>query len=72
MLRGTMAFPPIIEGSEKHIAQSLLRVFNTLALCSAIAGEFAMYIPGKMVSRLFQSLYRVFHDFRAKLQEVIP
>jgi len=40
-----------IEGSEKRIAELLLRLFRTLALCCAIAGEFAMYIASKLVSR---------------------
>jgi hypothetical protein len=40
-----------IEGSDKRIADGLLRLFHSLALCCAIAGEFAMYIAGKLVSR---------------------
>jgi len=44
-------FTPGIEGSHKPIADVLLRLFHSLALCCAIAGEFAMYIAGKLVSR---------------------
>jgi len=50
MLRGSM-FSPSIEGSEKRIAEALLRVFHMLALCCAIAGEFAVYPAGKLVTR---------------------
>jgi len=31
-----------IEGSDKRIADVLLQLFHSLALCCAIAGEFAM------------------------------
>jgi len=44
-------FSPRIEGSEKRIAGAWPRVFHTLALCCAIAGEFAVYLAGKLVSR---------------------
>ena len=44
-------FSPSIEGSEKRIAEALLWVFHTLTLCCAIAGECAMYLAGKLVSR---------------------
>jgi len=44
-------FSPTIEGSEKRIAEALLRAFHTLALGCAIAGEFAMYLAGKLISR---------------------
>jgi len=44
-------FTPGIEGSDKRIADVLPRLFHSLALCCAIAGEFAMYIAGKLVSR---------------------
>jgi len=40
-------FTPGIVGSDKRIADVLLRLFHSLALCCAIAGEFAMYIAGK-------------------------
>ena len=40
-----------IEGSDKHIADVLLRLFHSLALCCTIAGVLAMYIAGKLVSR---------------------
>ena len=33
------------------IAQVLLWGFNLLGLCSTIAGDFAMYISGKLISR---------------------
>ena len=44
-------FSPSIKGSERRIAEVLLRLVHTLALCCAIAGEFAMHIGGKLVSR---------------------
>jgi len=40
-----------VEGSEKRIVEALLWLFHTLGLCCAIAGEFAMYISGKLVCR---------------------
>jgi len=43
-------FTPGIEGSDKRFADVLLRLFHSLALCCTIAGEFAMYIAGKLVS----------------------
>jgi len=42
---------PGIEGSDKRIAEVLVRLFHSLGLCCAIAGDFAMYIAGKLVSR---------------------
>ena len=39
------------EGSDKRIADVLLRLFHSLALCCAITGDFAMYIAGKLESR---------------------
>jgi len=44
-------FRPCIEGSKERIAEALLWGFNLLRLCFTIAGEFAMYISGKLVSR---------------------
>jgi len=44
-------FTPGIKSSDKRIADVLLRLFHSLALCCAIAGEFALYIAGKLVSR---------------------
>jgi len=44
-------FSPSIEGSEKRIAEVLLWLLHTVGLCCAIAGEFAMYRAGKLVSR---------------------
>jgi len=38
-------------GSDKLISDVLLRLFHSLALCCEIAGEFAMHIAGKLVSR---------------------
>ena len=43
-------FPPCIEGSDKRIADVLLRLFHSLVLCCTIAGVFAMHIAGKLVS----------------------
>ena len=40
-----------IECSDKHIADVLLRLFHSFALRWAIAGEFPIYIAGKLVSR---------------------
>jgi hypothetical protein len=40
-----------IEGFEKRFADVLLRLFHSLALGCANAGEFAMCIAGKLVSR---------------------
>ena len=42
---------PGIEGSDKRVADVLPRLFHSLALCCTIAGEFAMYIAGNLVSR---------------------
>jgi hypothetical protein len=44
-------FTPGIECSDKRIADVLLLLFHSLALCCATGGEFAMYIDGKLVSR---------------------
>ena len=44
-------FKPRVEGSKKQIAEALLWNFNLLELCCTLAGEFAMYIGGKLVSR---------------------
>ena len=44
-------FRPRVEGSKKRIAEALLWSFNLLGLCCTLAGEFAMYIGGKLVSR---------------------
>jgi len=38
-------------GSKERIAEALLWGFNLLRLCCTIAGEFAMHISGKLVSR---------------------
>ena len=44
-------FTPGIVGSDKRIADVLLRLFHSLALSCTNAGEFAMYIACKLVSR---------------------
>jgi len=44
-------FRPRVEGCMERIAQVLLWGFNLLGLCCTIAGFFAMYISGKLVSR---------------------
>jgi len=44
-------FSPSIEDSEKRIAEALLRALHSLALSCTIAGEFAMYLAGKLISR---------------------
>jgi len=43
-------FSPSMEGSEKRIAEALLWLLYALGLCCEIAGEFAFYIIGKLVS----------------------
>jgi len=43
-------FMPTIGGSDRHIAEVLLWLFNTLGICCAVAGEFATYIGGKLAS----------------------
>ena len=43
-------FAPVIKGSDKRNADVLLRLFHSLALCCAIAGIFALYVAGKLVS----------------------
>ena len=45
-------FAPSVESSEKRIAEFLLWAFHTLGLCCTIAGEYAMYRSGKLISRL--------------------
>ena len=56
-------FTPGIEGSDKRIAEVLLRLFHSFALCCTIAGEFAMYIAGKLVSRPDSiTLYVAYHN----------
>jgi len=49
MLRGSMSLHPV---SRVLINALLLRFFQSLALCCAIARNFAMYVAGKLVSRL--------------------
>lgn len=41
-------FSPVIEGPKKHIAEVLLWMLHTLDLCCVIAGEYAMYLAGKL------------------------
>jgi len=43
-------FSPCVEGSKERIAEALLWGFHFLGLCCTIAGEFAMYISGKLIS----------------------
>jgi len=43
-------FVHAVEGSKRHTAEVLLWSFSTLGLCCAVAGEFAMYIGGKLAS----------------------
>jgi len=44
-------FSPCVEGPKERIAESLLWAFHLLGLCCTIAGKFAMYISGRLVSR---------------------
>jgi len=50
MLRGSVSFHLVLSVL-KNIAEALLWFFNKLGLCCTIAGDFAMYIRGKLVSR---------------------
>ena len=43
-------FVPIVEGPEREIFEVLLWQFTKMGLCCAIAGEYAMYTGGKLVS----------------------
>ena len=55
-------FTPCIGGSDKRIADVLLQLFLSLALCCAITGKFAMYIAGKLVSRCDSiTIYVAYH-----------
>ena len=49
MLRFSMSLHPL--SNDKRIAEVLLWLFHSLALCCAIAGEFAMYTACKLISR---------------------
>lgn len=44
-------FLPVVEGSKKHIAEVLLWMAHTLGLCCVIAGDYAMYLAGKLASQ---------------------
>ena len=41
-------FSPFVKGPEKYVAEVLLGLFYRLGLCCGIAGQFAMYIGGKV------------------------
>ena len=41
---------PIIDGPKKHIAEVSLWMLHTLDLCWVIAGEYDMYLAGKLKS----------------------
>jgi len=43
-------FFPVVKGPKRHIAEVLLCMIHTLGLCCVIAGEYAMYIGGKLES----------------------
>ena len=41
---------PVIEGPERKIVEVLLWMFTAMGLCCTIAGDYAMYIGGKLAS----------------------
>jgi hypothetical protein len=43
-------FIPVVRGGDKHIAEVLLWLCYNIGLCSAIVGDFAMYLGGKLAS----------------------
>jgi len=43
-------FSPSVKGSKEPIAEILLWAFHLFGLCCTIAGEFAMYVSGNLVS----------------------
>ena len=51
-----------MKGPEKYVAEVLLGLFYRLGLCCGIAGQFAMYIGGKVTSHPnLITIYTAYH-----------